>query len=491
MMDFDFKKKIEDEEAYLAALARHRAKLRRIYYIIGFVAAFLILFTTTIVKSGNSFESWFGQVPFLGRLFSGSDRAVLGESEDRINILLIGMGGKDHDGGYLADTIILASLKPSTKQVVLFSIPRDLAIPTGGSSWQKVNSINAYAESKGEDGSLATAQALGELFEIPIHYYVRVDFDGFINVIDELGGVEIDVENVLDDYAYPIRGQEDNPNYYSRYEHLHFDKGLQEMDGELALKYARSRHAQGAEGSDFARSRRQQKILSAVKDKLLSAENLLKPGMLARIANQAAEHISTSVSVSDGLRLWKLVKDVPQENIESKVFDDGPTNFLVSSTGYDGAYILLPKTGNFGKMKAFIQTIFGDSQVLDTNTAKITIKTETANPNATSSQALVEIKNGTNIGGLAGTMSEKLKAANFTITKVGNASQRDFVAPVIYDLTYGAKEEALQVLKVKTSAEATTTLPAWLVQEIKDGAKADIHQTRPDFILILGESSNN
>ena len=500
MIDFDFKEKMEREEA---ARRQKQQKLRKIYYIVGFIAAFIILFAVTIIKSGDSFESWFGRVPFLGRFFAAADHQLIGESDDRINILLLGMGGDGHDGPYLTDTIILASIKPSTKQVVLFSIPRDLVGPWSGANWQKVNAINANAESRKEDGGAATAQALSETFEVPIQYYFRVDFAGFVNIINEIGGVKIDVANTLDDYAYPILGQEDNPNYYARYEHLHFDKGLQTMDGDLALKYARSRHGLGAEGSDFARSKRQEKVIAAVRDSLLNKENLLRPGMIARVIAQLAQHISTNLSISDGLSLWKIVKDVPRENIVSKNFDDSPTGFLVDSRGVDGAFILIPKTGNFGEIKSFIQNIFTSTAGVGTTTASGVTTASGASvpsnllPNSklndvslkAASTTRVQIKNGTNTNGLAATVANKLRQANFVITTVGNSTQKNIAQTTIYDLTYGADEADLETLKEKTNAVTDTTLPDWLVQEIKDDLKNNPNQTRPDFILVLGNSS--
>ena len=146
----------------------------------------------------------------LRHLIPSVDKQLKGEENDRVNVLLLGMGGQGHDGPYLTDTMMLASVKPSTKQVALMSIPRDLVAPV--SNWQKINSINAYAEQKTPgSGGEATSQAMSELLQTPIDYYVRVDFNGFAKIIDEFGGIEVNVENTLDDYSYPIDGQEDNP----------------------------------------------------------------------------------------------------------------------------------------------------------------------------------------------------------------------------------------------------------------------------------------
>ena len=165
-----------------------------------------------------------------------------------------------------------------------------------GYGWRKINSANSLAEAQNPgSGGQATADLISEILEMPIHYYLRVDFDGFVKIIDDLGGIEVEVENTLDDYRYPIMCRENNPDYYSRFEHLHIDAGRQTMDGQLALKYARSRHGVGVEGSDFARSKRQQKILEAVKDKLFSANTLFKPKLIMNIIGNAEEHVTTNL----------------------------------------------------------------------------------------------------------------------------------------------------------------------------------------------------
>jgi len=478
-MEVDFTQKIaHDPEFAEFHQVEEAPKPRRFFYVVGFLVAAVIIFSATMLISADSRESWLAHIPFIGQLIGASDNKLTGEKDDRINILLLGMGGANHDGGYLADTIILASLQPSTKKVVLTSIPRDLTVPNQNGVWQKVNSINAYAEAKKEDGSKATAEVLSDILGVPIQYYVRVDFDGFVSIIDELGGVTVDVQNTLDDYSYPIRGQEDNVDYYARYEHLHIDKGVQRMDGDLALKYARSRHAMGSEGSDFARSARQKKILTAVKDELLSSSNLLKPGMLARIAGQVLEHASTNLKIGEGLHLWDLFKDTPREQISSVSLDDGPGGFLVASRGVDGAYILIPSSGNFDNIKTMIRDVFGSVP----DAAKVAPK----QMEVSSEAATIEIRNSTAIGGLAKEVADRLAPTNIKVIRTANSTGQNLKDAVIYDLTYGAKPQALEALKNNTNAVIGLELPEWLVADIKNGLKKNSNQERPDFILIVG-----
>lgn len=451
---------------------KQKRKKITIYAVTILVVA--LVFSGKIIMSSQNATSWIPGISFFSKirkLVPIANKLLIGEENDRINILLLGMGGENHDGGYLTDTIMLTSLKPSTKQVALVSVPRDLTAPVSG--WRKINSVNAYAEQElPGSGSSATTKAIDELFQTPITYYVRVDFSGFERIIDEIGGVEVNVENSFDDYTYPVKGREDNPDYYSRFEHLHFDAGLQKMDGSLALKYARSRHAFGPEGSDFARARRQQLLLEAVKDKLLSRQTLLNPVVLAKLLTELNKDISTNLNTWEMIRLWDLFKDVKREQIINKVLSDAPDGLLVSGKGQDGAYILTPRTGNFSEIKNMVQTIFDSNPV-----------TEKSVIEPISEEAKVFIANGTWISGLAGKTSSTLEQYNFKTVGTGNAIERNYQQTVVYDLSSGAKNESLIALKKLTGATQAFNSPEWL-NEYKTG------NNESDFLLILGTDAN-
>ncbi|PKM91146.1 hypothetical protein CVU82_03780 [Candidatus Falkowbacteria bacterium HGW-Falkowbacteria-1] len=448
--------------------------------IAAFVFAFLLLFSVTVLISGDSSESWVGKIPFIGRivgLVESSDKQVRGEDQDRINILLLGMGGQKHDGGYLTDTIILVSLKPSTKKISMLSIPRDLSVAVEGMGWQKINAINAFAESKKDgSGGEALSQALSDVLDIPIHYYIRVDFNGFVNIVDILGGVELEVENTLEDYHYPISGQEDNEDYYSRFEHLYIEKGWQKMDGTLALKYARSRYASGIEGSDFARARRQQKIIQAVKEKLLKTENFFKPTVISGLISELNESLSFNLKIWEAIKLWQMFKDVGDSDISNYVLDDRPNGLLVASRSEAGAYILTPRSGDFTEIKYLINNFFPKEEQLK------------AMESESQESAKVEIKNGTWINGLASQTAIDLENKNFDVLKVSNCSRRDFKDTVIYDLTYGGKNEALKYIRDFLQAEVYFDLPLWLIEDIKN--EVNEGEERPDFLVILGERAS-
>ncbi len=127
----------------------------------------------------------------------------------------------------------------------------------------------------------------------PVHYAMSLDFASFVRIIDALGGLEVEVERSFDDYKYPIPGRENDQclgepstktaEFNCRYEHIHFNGGQNLMDGATALKFVRSRNGEGEEGTDFARSARQQKVINSIKQRLLSAEFIVKPWKFGEI----------------------------------------------------------------------------------------------------------------------------------------------------------------------------------------------------------------
>jgi hypothetical protein len=256
------------------------------------------------------------------------------------------------------------------------------------------------------------------------------------------------------------------------------------MNGSLALKYARSRHASGIEGSDFARARRQQLILSAVKEKLLSRNNLLKPLMLSRIISELNKNIRINLDIWELLKLWNDYNSIKAEDIISKVFNDGPGGFLIATRGEDGAYILIPQTGNFNLIQAEVNNIFGEIEVIDENAEQLEpinhepeFKIDTINK-----EVKVAVLNGTWISGLAASNALTLQEYGFKISETTNAPTREYKKPIVYDLSYGKEMKALEILQAISGAQLAYDAPTWL-ETYKNKSET------PDFILIIG--SNN
>lgn len=285
----------------------------------------------------------------------------LSETEGRTNFLILGLDKREQDaadGGLLTDTIIVASLGQTTKDVVMFSIPRDLWAPLGEYGSRKIN--EAYS-----DGGIELSRKTVEgVLGIPIHYYAVINFEVFRNVVDILGGVTVCVDRAFDDWKYPKPGFENVLPETERYEHLHFDVGCQQMNGETALKFSRSRNGNNGENNDSARSRRQQKVILAIKEKALSLDTLKSPNRLKALYDSFKEQVDTNLGLGEIQTLAGLSQEI--SGVRSFVFDNsdaGEANFLYhpdNLESYGGAWVFVPKAGDFSQVQAFVQkTLFG------------------------------------------------------------------------------------------------------------------------------------
>src|SRR3990167_8248929 len=184
-----------------------------------------------------------------------------------VNILFLGIAGEDRDGPNLSDSIVVVSYNLNANHLTTISIPRDV---WSEALRDKINSAYAYGEAKKKGTGFILAKAEVEsIIGQPIHYAAAVDFDQFEELINFLGGVEVNVENSFTDKEFPITGKEndlcnDDLEYKCRYKTISFTKGITLMDGQTALNFVRSRHAIGSEGTDFAREKRQQKTIEEI-----------------------------------------------------------------------------------------------------------------------------------------------------------------------------------------------------------------------------------
>jgi len=476
-------KKSQTDKQETGQNPKRKGRLFRLFgKIIAFILAFFVVFFVFFYLKGSvsdqSSLSWINKIPIIGQLkqlAESSSSPLKGESRGRINILLLGIGGKGHDGAQLTDTMMVASLDLKNNKAAMLSIPRDLVVPIDNVGWKKINNVNAYAEmSEVGSGGNAASQAVSSMLNAPIDYYVKVDFDGFVKIVDELGGINVCVDRAFDDYTYPAEGQEANPVWEARFEHLHFDTGCQSMSGTLALKYARSRHALGPEGTDFARAARQQKVIQAIKEKALSRETLFSPKKLLNIINDLSDHIQTNLNIMEMGKLWSLSKDIKREAISTRVLDNSPAGLLMDATGLDGAYTLVPRAGNFNEVQYLFANIFETAP--EAQKAKVGEE-----------KAKIQILNGTWISGLAGRTALDLEKYGFDVVGTANCSKQNFERSVIYDLTFGNKKESLTLLKEKTNANVSFTLPNWLKDDLARGAASGTAKLQPDLILIVGQ----
>jgi LCP family protein required for cell wall assembly len=406
--------------------------------ILVFIISFSIKIVSSVTTEDLNKES--GKVSLfqqLAHLITKKDKMIEGEQEDRINVLLMGIGGAGHEGAYLTDTIILASLKPSTNQVALISIPRDLAVEIPGYDWRKINNALAFGRDMNYPGGgeNLTVKMVEDVTGLPIHYYGLVDFSGFEQVIDGLGGINIYVDRSFTDYEYPTL------NY--GFQTISFKQGQQKMNGDQALKFVRSRHGTNGEGSDFARAQRQQKVLLALKDKILKFTTLINPTKISQAISTLGNHTKANMEIWEMLRLARLAQEVKGNQIITKVFDNSPEGPLKSEVGLNGAYLLVPKAGDFSEIQYLAKNIFEEKQQKEEN-------------------AKIIVQNGTSQAGLAEKIASQLESSDFNVVKYGNASNKNYNQTIIYDLTGGEKPQTLNSLKSLLDAVVITNLPVLL-----------------------------
>lgn len=272
------------------------------------------------------------------------------KDEDRINILLLGIGGAEHEEGrLLADSIMIVSFKKSVGKIALISIPRDLYVQMPGESqYEKINAAYALGEQKYGNGLDYSEKTIGYVTGLYIDYAVTVDFEAFETMIDTVGGISIHLdEPFIEDKQWWCDENGENCRPFI------VEIGDQILNGETALFYVRSRFST----DDFNRARRQQQVMLAIKDKILSLGVLANPFIVNNLFDVVAENVKVDIMPWEIPNLIKLAQKADMENIIGKVFDITPQGLLYQ-TEKDGIYILLPVDGNFNKIRQTCQTIF-------------------------------------------------------------------------------------------------------------------------------------
>lgn len=248
---------------------------------------------------------------------------ILASEAELLNVLLLGRNGS------FTDTIMVASVNLDREEIYLFSIPRDLYVNS--------RRINGYYSSFGVE---QLKRMVEKVTGLEIAHYVEVDFQGFVETVDLLGGIEVYVESTIDDKMYP--------DGKGGYDPFYIEAGHHSMDGELALKYARSRYST----SDFSRAGRQQTILWALRGKLLALEGVMDLKTMSQLMKTLISYAETDL---DLLTVLQFYFDYRSYDLRTGlVLSSG--NYLFSQTSpVSGAYTLNPYGGNFNQIQGVIQ----------------------------------------------------------------------------------------------------------------------------------------
>ncbi len=376
------------------------------------------------------------------------------------NILLVGIGGEGHDGENLTDTMMVASIDHDTNTVSMISIPRDFYVENAEVGWPtRINSIYEYVIDETEDPLYAMDQLESEIekaFDIDIHYYAKIDFHGFVDIVDAMDGITVDVEQAIFDDAYPAP---DGSNYL--YEPFYLEAGTQELDGETALKYVRSRH----NTSDFDRARRQQEVISAIKDKAMSIGMLTSPSQIKDLYYAISANFETDMEIDEMLSLVDFAEDLTGDSILSAVISDDATamgGFLYTPPREENEpYYLIPFAGdmNFVELQLFAQLFLYHPEVYTENVP-------------------IQVLNGTKEESLAGLTKMYLVRYGFNVVDYTNALDRETMDTVIISKMEG-NEATLDLLPSLTFGEITSTVPTEY--------SAENWPTDAQIIIILGQ----
>jgi LCP family protein required for cell wall assembly len=370
-----------------------------------------------------------------------------------MNVLIVGVDERpDHpEEGVRSDTLIVLHLDSNGRWGSMLSIPRDTRADIRGLGESKINTAygQGYTDAEAlygpgvtphEGGMALAAQTVEQLLQLPqrgqrIDAIAQINFDGFARLIDALGGITIDVPRAIVDDEYPT------PDFgVTRVE---FQPGPQQMDGQRALIYARTRHAD----SDFGRAERQQQVLRAIAAKLRERGTLGQILFVPKLLGSVEGAVETTLPIARLDTLAGLA-------------------WIASGLDPDqlGQTRLSPETAPNYREE-------GSDLVWDPNDVRAVVDAFLTRPSEAAEQATVQVLNGTETSGLAGRVSLELDQAGFTMAPAGNAPSADAAATIVYDVTG----------KPRTSQRLAQLLKA----ELRQGAPPGV-TSAADIVVIAG-----
>lgn len=344
------------------------------------------------------------------------------EGSERVNILLMGLDYRDWEGGgpSRTDSMMLFTIDPVTRSAGMLSIPRDLWVDVPGFGYGKINTAYYLGELYQVDGGgpALAIQTVDQLLGVEINYYAQIDFNAFVEFIDLIEGIDVDVPEAI---SIDPLGPKNT---------VYLEPGTQHLDGAQALAYARNRDTIG---SDFDRAKRQQQVIMAVRDRVLSLE--LMPQLLEKsplIYQQLATGVRSNMDLETILSLARLAASVSSEGIMQRTIGPDQVTISVSPDGLD---ILLPDTD---AIRALRDEIFNVSQSFEPQSSVVDVRELAAQEAAT-----ISVLNATFTPGLAASTSDFLTSNEFNITATGNAQE---VAELTSIILYTSKPYTIQRL---------------------------------------------
>jgi len=376
------------------ATVKEKFYKKRWFRIVGILILLLLLVGGTFAwKTGTVLNkiSTGGILSSLSKSIPGVKQELKGEADGRINVLLLGMRGADlPGGGLLADTIIVASLKPQENKLSMISIPRDLYVTVPGTQdRQKINAVHAYGEQDGKKRGMEDMKTvIEEVTGLPIHYAVSTNFAGFKQLVDAIGGIDVNLEKPFEEpmqfneakvcdsevftvptgkYEIKRKHKTDgrvqivaqyplctNPNLECGGD-FRLPAGPQTLTGAQALCYVRSR----VTTSDFERAKRQQIVIDLIKQKLLSAGTLSDFEKLNGIADSLGDNVRSDFEPWEMKRIYEFYTGMQNPQLFQRVLENSEEGLLYNPPmTKETGYILLPIGDNYDKIHEMAKNIF-------------------------------------------------------------------------------------------------------------------------------------
>lgn len=323
---------------------------------------------------------------------------------ERLNILLLGIDEREiEQGPWRTDTMILLTIDPATRSAGMLSIPRDLWVPIPGYDVeQKIATAHFIGDVRDYPGG-GTALAMATVQQnlgVSVNHYVRLNFTAFEKLIDLIGGIDVYVEETIDDPTFP--------DCCNGYDPFYIEAGWQHMGGVIALKYARTRHT---EFGDFDRAHRQQQVIIAVRDKVKQA-NLLPTliGQIGPLVETLGDSVQTDLTLDQLIQLANLGSQIDLENIQKFSIEPYMTLSYLAPTD-PPQYVLVPIRDEIRKLRdRFLST--GDNSVADDADDATRLAAEAA---------VIRVENGTQTVGLASRTGDYLTSLGYEIASFGDA----------------------------------------------------------------------
>ena len=383
------------------------------------------------------------------------------EGDGRFNVLLLGRGGVENEAPDLTDTIVVASIDIQNQTASLLSIPRDTWVNVNGDT-MKINAAysttkqqaiyNGKSKEEAENIGITSAiSTVRNVAGVPIHKYVLSDYKAFRDVVNALGGVNVDVTSPIID----------------RFTGWTFQAGPQTMNGDRALQYARTR--QGSARGDFDRNENQRKLLVAIRQKAMSTGIIANPVKLNNLATAVQKNIRTDLSIDEARTLFNKTKNLSDSNIKSLDLAK-PDDPLITTGNIGGQSIVRPVAGlfDYSKIRSYARTNMID-------------------PFLKQEAPTVAIYNGSGRAGLATSVGDIMAGYGYNVV-IKESSKEPQQKTLVVKKTQTSKPFTERFLSIRFATPITSDLPNSVLPTASNTAATSSNTAAPtaDFIIVLG-----